>query len=268
LQIRTSGGCSCPGFREEMRERLLLLSIHDVSPRTEGAVDRLRDHLGRHAPEDRMALLVVPNHWGEARITAGTAFAGRLRRWAESGAEIFLHGWFHRDSGGHRTRAARFKARHMTAGEGEFLGLDRATAVGRMRAGKALIEDITGRDLAGFIAPAWLYGPGALEALADCGFALAEDHWKVWQPMTGRVLSRNPVLTWASRSPGRVASSLFAARLLPPFLRRMPVARIGVHPGDAGVPALMASIDRAIAYVAKSHRPARYGDLAGAERAA
>ena len=32
----------------------------------------------------------------------------------------------------------------------------------------ALIEDIIGRPIDGFVAPAWLYGPGAIEALADC----------------------------------------------------------------------------------------------------
>lgn len=252
--------------RPAQHERRLLLSIHDVSPRSEGAVDRLRDQLGRHAPEDRMALLVVPNHWGDALITPGSTFATRLRRWAERGAEIFVHGWFHRDSSPHRTRTARFKAEHMTAGEGEFLGLDRTAACALMRNGKALLEDITGRDVAGFIAPAWLYGPGALQALADCGFALAEDHWNVWHPGSGRVLARSPVLTWASRSPGRIASSLLAARVLPSLLRFSPVARIGVHPGDTGVPALTASIDRAITQLTRSHRAARYGDLLGQEQ--
>jgi hypothetical protein len=145
------------------RERHLLLSIHDVSPHYESAIDRLRDHLGRHAPQDRIALLVVPNYWGEAPIVAGSPFAGRLRDWADRGAEIFLHGWHHRDGGSHDTRAARFKARHMTAGEGEFLGIGRAAAASLMREGKALLSDIIGRDVAGFIAPAWLYGPGALQ---------------------------------------------------------------------------------------------------------
>lgn len=242
-------------------ERRLLLAIHDVGPRFESEVDRLRDHLAHHAPSERIALLVVPNHWGEAPITAGSAFAGRLRRWAERGADIFLHGWRHRDSSAHRTRWAHFKARQMTAGEGEFLGLDRATAGALMLRGKALLEDITGKGVTGFVAPAWLYGPGALEALADCGFALAEDHWTIWRPGSGQVVARSPVLSWASRSPARIASSLFAARALPPLLRASRVARIAVHPGDTHVPALMASIERAVARLAGSHRIARYAEL-------
>ena len=247
----------------DRRARRLLVSIHDVGPRSEGAVDRLRDVLARHVPEDRQALLVVPDHWGEAPLTPGSAFAARLRRWAETGADIFVHGWFHKDLSRHEGLGARLKASHMTAGEGEFLGLDCATALDRMERGRALIEDITGRTVTGFIAPAWLYGDGATQALAKAGFAIAEDHWKVWQPVSGRVLVRGPVLTWASRSRGRIASSLFAARALAPVLSASKVARIGVHPGDTGVPAILASIDRSVGRLMATHCPARYAELVG-----
>ena len=103
------------------------------------------------------------------------------------------------------------------------------------------------------------------EALAfyvgKLGFALAEDHWKVWRPGSDEVLCRGPVITWASRSPARIASSLLAARALPAILSAAPVVRVGVHPGDAGVPALMASIDRTVARLSRSREAARYAAL-------
>jgi predicted deacetylase len=244
-----------------MAERLLLASIHDVGPRTESQVARLRDHLGVHLPVGRIAMLVVPDHWGAAPLRAGTAFATRLRAWAEAGNEMFVHGWFHRDQSRH-TGIAALKARHMTASEGEFLGLDEQTALQRMTDGRALIEDIIGRPVAGFIAPAWLYGPGAHAAMVKAGFALAEDHLRVWRPGdAAQPLATGPVLTWASRSRWRIVSSLLAARALPPLFRFQRVARIAVHPGDTGVPALMNSIARAVAVVARTHRPGRYADL-------
>ncbi len=247
--------------------KTLLASIHDVSPKFEGAVDALADRLAGHLGGLRLAMLVVPDHWGEAKIGAGTPFATRLRAWADAGIEMFVHGWFHRDTSEHKGADA-WKARHMTAGEGEFLGLDRARASALMRDGRDLLEDVTGKAVAGFIAPAWLYGPGALDALVDCDFDLAEDHWKVWQPASRQVFAKGPVLTWASRSPARIASSLLAARLLPPLLSRMDVARIGVHPGDTAVPAIMASIDRSVAQLASSHHIGRYRDLAPTRRTA
>ena len=137
--------------------RLLLASIHDVSPRFESEVDRLLDLLAPHVGK-RLAMLVVPNHWGDAPIVPGSPFATRLRDWAEQGIEMFLHGYFHRDRQRRHRRADRLRARLLTAGEGEFLGLSRAEASDRIAAAGMLIEDIIGRPIAGFVAPAWLYG--------------------------------------------------------------------------------------------------------------
>src|SRR5690242_15942081 len=77
-------------------QRLILASIHDVSPRFHPEVEQLLELLAPHVG-NRLAMLVVPNHWGDAPIVPGSAFAGRLRGWADAGIEIFLHGYFHRD---------------------------------------------------------------------------------------------------------------------------------------------------------------------------
>ncbi|MCI4588850.1 polysaccharide deacetylase family protein [Sphingobium sp. BYY-5] len=241
--------------------RRLLLSIHDVGPRFETEVDRLMEHVSRHVALEHLAMLVVPNHWGDHPLVAGSPFATRLRGWSDQGVSLFAHGWYHRDDSRHAGAASRFKARHMTAGEGEFLGLDHITARQRMADARTLIEGISGRPVAGFIAPAWLYGAPAMAALEQAGFMLAEDHMKVWSPPTGAILARGPVITWASRSRARIASSLAVARLLPPLLRRAPVVRVAVHPGDAHVPSLMRSIDDALRRIRRSHTPARYEDL-------
>jgi uncharacterized protein len=240
--------------------RLLLASIHDVGPRFEREIDLLVDRIERHVGRARFAMLVVPDHWGEAPLAQAPAFAAKLRRWADGGVEMFLHGWSHRDDSAHAGGAARFKARHMTAGEGEFLGLDHGEAVRRLRAGRAVVEDAIGRPVAGFIAPAWLYGAPARAAIAEEGFRIAEDHFRVWETAGGGVLARGPVITWASRSAARIASSLFFAGIARVALQPLPVVRVAVHPGDARVPALLASIDRTLAAFA-GRRAGRYADL-------
>lgn len=239
-------------------QRLLLASIHDVSPRFESEIDRLLEILHPHVGQ-RLAMLVVPNHWGDAPIIAGSTFAGRLRRWAEAGIEIFLHGYFHRDQARHSAKADRLRAQFMTAGEGEFLGISREEARARILNGRSLLEDVTGRPIDGFVAPAWLYGEGAREALSECKIALAEDHLRVWSPATGAELAWGPVITWASRTRARLASSLVAAVAL----RRIPieVLRIGVHPPDCRHPALVTSIAKTLKIAAKQRRAAPYSDL-------
>ena len=47
-------------------------------------------------------------------------------------------------------------------------------------------------------------------------------------------------------------------------LRPTPVARVAVHPGDNGVPALLDSIDKTYSRLAKTHTPSRYADLLAA----
>lgn len=217
-------------------------------------MDRLEPAVG-----SRIAMLVVPNHWNDSPIIPGSPFATRLRRWADEGIEMFLHGFFHRADVRPTSSRDRLRARYLTAGEGEFLGLDRDEAERRIADGRALVEDLTGRPIAGFIAPAWLYGPGALEALTSAGIGLAEDHWRVWSPSTGRTLVSGPVITWASRSRPRLLSSLAAAAVV----RRLPmqVLRVGVHPPDVRSPALLRSIDATLSAALISRTPARYSSL-------
>ena len=241
-----------------MVQRLLFASIHDVGPRFESEVDQLLDTLAPYVG-NRIALLVVPNHWGDCPIVSGSPFATRLRRWAASGLEVFLHGFFHRDDTVHHQPKDAWRARWMTAGEGEFLGLGRDESRSRIERGRALLENITGRPIAGFVAPAWLYGDGAIEALRDSGIGIAENHWRVWSPSAGTVLSRSPVITWASRTPARLQTSLMAAAAL----RRAPVRdlRIGVHPPDCHVPKLLQSIEKTFEVSRRSRRPAAYAEL-------
>lgn len=240
--------------------KLLLASIHDVGPGSEREVIELAELFERQLGQLELAMLVVPDHWGENPLRAGTAFATRLRGWAEQGVEMFVHGWFHKDLSSHRGMAS-FKARHMTAGEGEFLGLAREEAARRMREGRSLIEDITGVAATGFIAPAWLYGEGALQALRDCDFAMAEDHMGVWQPATGETLAHGPVVTWASRSAMRTASSLAFASLARQVLHPLEVVRVAAHPGDTTKQSILTSIEATLARFARHRRVGRYADL-------
>lgn len=241
--------------------RKLLASIHDVGPRFADEVDRLLDRLSRHLGGPRLAMLVVPDHWNEAPLARDPAFQRRLRDWAADGVEMFVHGWSHRDDMRHAGAIDGFRARHMTAGEGEFLGLGHAEALARMTAAKKLVEDVTGTPATGFIAPAWLYGTGAMSALSEAGFAMAEDHMKVWDPRSGAILSRGPVITWASRSRARIASSIGFAALARHALKPLRHVRVAVHPGDAGVPSLLASIDATLAALMHGRTVGRYAGL-------
>jgi predicted deacetylase len=238
----------------------LLVSIHDVGPAFRGAVEHLAERLTKALGGPRFAMLVVPNHWGAHPLSADRVFCAQLRAWADAGVEMFLHGWFHKDECGH-TGVRRLMARHLTAGEGEFLGLTSFEAARRMLEGKSLLEDLTGRAVAGFVAPAWLYGENTRVALTQCGFALAEDHLRIWRPDNGVTLAHAPAITWASRSPVRTLSSIAFAAIARTALRPLPTVRIAVHPGDVTKSKLLTSIDRTVAAFSRDRRISRYADL-------
>lgn len=240
--------------------RSLLASIHDVSPGVEREVDRLAGLLTDTLRCSSFAMLVVPNHWGRHPIRSGTPFANRLRAWSESGIEMFVHGWYHKDTVEHHGISG-LKARYMTASEGEFLGLSYSEAACRMEDGRSLVEDIIGRKTAGFIAPAWLYGSGATDALRDSSFDIAEDHMKVWIPQTGEVVARGPVITWASRSTARTASSLAFAALARQMLHPLRTVRVAVHPGDVTKQSILSSIEITLRCFGKRRKVGSYQSL-------
>jgi len=107
-----------------------------------------------------------------------------------------------------------------------------------------------------------LYSDGARAALTVAGFAIAEDHFRVWRPVDGAVLARGPVITWASRSRLRRQSSLAVAAAARRLLRGQRVVRVAVHPGDTHEPTILASIDATVASLARGRHAGRYADLA------
>jgi uncharacterized protein len=243
------------------QKRRLFASIHDVTPVHKQRLEKLVPLVENCVGSGKFALLAVPDFHGEGLIDSDRAFASRLRGWSDDGCEVFLHGFTHRDTARHVGRLAGFKARHLTASEGEFLSLDHATASRILIEGRKRVEDVIGRSVAGFIAPAWLYSDDAQRAIADLGFALAEDHFRVWHPVSGTVLARGPVVTYASRSPARLLSSLAWSRIASVVLKPFATVRLGVHPHDVDAPELVNEIKRALTAFIKTHRPSHYKEL-------
>jgi hypothetical protein len=123
------------------------------------------------------------------------------------------------------------------------------------------VEAAAGRPVAGFVAPAWLYGPEVPGALSAAGLRLAEDHWSVWSPAGGRRLLRSPVVSWASRTPWRLRTSIWWSRAATTLLAPLEVVRVGIHPFDVDHPRLEREIERTIGAFLRDRRPMLLGEL-------
>lgn len=218
------------------------VSIHDVSPAWEREVDVALDMCGEAGI--RPALLVVPDFHGRAPLADAPTYQAKLRALEAEGHEIYLHGYFHRarpweehaargaSRGGAgmlaRVRHA-YAQRVVSGGEAEFSDVSRAEAEERLDRGERVLRD-AGLTIRGFVAPAWSMPSWVMPLLAQRRYGFTEDHTRVYDPARGT--SRpSVVLNFASRSPGRLLSTVAYCRAARPARHFLP-ARIAIHPAD------------------------------------
>ncbi|MDB4945510.1 MAG: hypothetical protein JWP97_5044 [Labilithrix sp.] len=227
------------------------VSLHDVSPAWAPEVELALERA--HAHGVKPALLVVPDFHGKASLLEHPAFCARLRALQESGHEIYLHGFFHRartwDEHVTETATPRgigsrlrylFAQKVQSGGEAEFSDVSQEEARSRLDEGERILRDV-GLTITGFIAPAWSMPGWVLPLLAERGYSFTEDHTRVYDPARG-VSRPSVVLNYASRTPGRLLSSVAWCRIARPARRIMP-ARIAIHPADMRFALLRSEIE-------------------------
>lgn len=246
-----------------MATKQALISIHDVTPRHFARLREIVAFLAEAGVGCRFSMFVVPNFWRQWPLAQFPDFVDWLRGCAADGVEMIQHGYCHRDESRHEGRVAQWKSRNLTAGEGEFLGLDEAQAKATLLRGKRELEQLLGQSIEGFVAPAWLYGEGARAALGELGFKFAENHWQVWSPVHRHTLCWSPVVSYASRSSYHVVTSLIWSRVAPLLLSPLRTLRLALHPHDFDDPRLVDEMRRALKTVLRTRELASYRALTG-----
>jgi predicted deacetylase len=135
-------------------------------------------------------------------------------------------------------------------GEAEFAALDATRAAWRIASGRAWFS-ARGWPLSGFVAPAWLLGPGAWHALREEPGVQAPSflYTTTWTRLHWLHPARSlwaPSLVYTARNrAGRVLSPglIDLARLVQ---RDAPLVRLGLHPADARHPALLRHMQRVL----------------------
>jgi predicted deacetylase len=222
--------------------KFLVVSLHDVSPRTQTLCEEILAQL-RQSGIDQTSLLIIPNHHRRAPIREDSAFRSWLSRKIESGHEPVLHGYFHQRQ---KQNADSFRVRLATeiytAGEGEFFDLSAEEASIRVRRG---LEDLAflRRKIVGFIAPAWLLGARAEIAIRELGFLYTTRLDRV-QTFGRSADIRSQSLVWSTRARWRAVTSLAWNRCLALRLARAPLIRIGIHPPDLQHPGVWEQVRR------------------------
>jgi len=206
---------------------LACVVVHDVADATLAACERLHAAVAAVAAVP-VTWLAVPRYHHDRPTPV-------LEQWLDArsraGDELALHGWTHLDEGAPRGLVDRLRREVYTRREGEFWALDADEAARRIVAGRAWFA-AHGWPLAGFVAPAWLLGPGAWRAvrLQPLQYTATLRHLHLL-PGLERITSQSVV--YSTSSAWRRASSVAWARVVAAQARRNSLLRLELHPRDA-----------------------------------
>ena len=236
--------------------RALVVSLHDVSPRTWGECRQILDALD-HLGIKQCSLLVIPDHHHRGHFLADEGFCAWLREQAERGHEIVIHGYYHqRERRPGETALGKLTTRFYTADEGEFYDIDRAAATTLVKSARVDFQKL-GLDPTGFIAPAWLLSQEAETALRDCGCEYTTRLGSVLDLKQAR-LHHSQSLVWSVRSAWRRKVSAAWNALLFRRLATNPLLRVSIHPVDINHAAIWSQISSLIASALKDRTPHSY----------
>jgi predicted deacetylase len=218
----------------------LCVSIHDVAPATWAECQRLHDAL-RAVADIPLTWLVVPCYRGQGHVPRHYAHA--LDALVTRGHELALHGYTHLDEAAPPVTLRERFARHvLTQGEGEFAAIGAAEARHRLELGMAWFAR-RGWPLAGFVAPAWMLGREAWQAVLACPFAYTSTFRQLHWLAKGTSLFA-PTLVYAARNGGGRLVSPMLCQAVARVHNAQPVLRLALHPRDAHHPALLRHAQR------------------------
>jgi predicted deacetylase len=184
-------------------------------------------------------------------------FGPILRQLAAAGHEIVIHGYHHlRDRKPGESVRDKVTTRFYTANEGEFYDLDRTTALQLVTKAREEFQQL-GLSPGGFIAPAWLLGRDAEEALRDAACEYTTRLGTVLDLRSGQNFASQS-LVWSVRSSWRRQMSLAWNSLLFRRLTANPLLRISIHPVDLKHPKIWQQIGELITRALADREPLTY----------
>jgi len=210
-------------------QQTFIVALHDISPNNwpyyRPFVERM-DAMGNV----KLTWLVVPDFHHESASFKDPAFLNLLEKRLEKGDELVLHGFYHCDDAPAPTNVKDYFMRRFYTVEGEFYPLAEDDARSRLERGIELFAQ-QNWPLHGFVAPAWLMGDGARQALRKLPFRYTSDPGHFYE-LPDFTSHRVPTLVWSCRARWRRAMSYVVNEASRLQYRHLPTIRMGLHPID------------------------------------
>lgn len=221
--------------------KYLCVSIHDVAPANWMECQRLLETV-RAVADVPLTLLVIPQYHGRQGSPAG--YERMLEKLLAEGHELALHGYTHQEPLPIRGNPYSYLLRTVyTQREGEFAALTAAEARHRIAMGLAWFRQ-RNWPVRGFVAPAWLMGPGCWSVLPEFPFEYTTTLGRFYFLSPGEFSAKrtglfSPSLVYTARNAaGRLFSSQWIS-FLGQLRSHAPLMRLSLHPRDARYPTLL-----------------------------
>ncbi|HEX4234574.1 MAG TPA: polysaccharide deacetylase family protein [Caldimonas sp.] len=241
---------------EREREPTVCIVLHDAAPSTRQACVRTLAAVRQVAGDAPVTILAVPRYHDETPTPEFEAWLGeRARR----GDELALHGCTHRDDGKPAGAIDTLRRSRYTRGEGEFWALTREEALARIDVGIAWFAK-NRWPLSGFVAPAWLLGPGAKKAVVERPFEYTATLRQLIHLPAERTVTSQSVV-YSTSSGWRRQMSIAWNAWVDLGERKNAVLRIELHPRDADFPSVRRSWQQILARALHARRPATVAEF-------
>lgn len=223
--------------------RALCVSIHDVAPDTWSRCQHWLQAIEAVA-NIPVTLLAVPKYHHH-KTYHQTQFDRLLDKRMAIGDELALHGYSHLDEATAPTTLwNKFVRNVYTLREAEFYAIDADEARRRLYCGLAWFNR-NRWPITGFVAPAWLLGPGSWQALQEFPFKYTTT-MRRFHLLPGHEAIHSPSLVYSARNAWLKHLSFARNAIVYQHFQHAPILRIGLHPNDALHPDIVKNTQRLI----------------------
>ena len=218
----------------------VVVSLHDVAPCTQQITRTIISELSAHGVRV-CSILVVPDYHHLGPFAQHREFVTWLRTLEADGHEIVIHGYFHeRPSRKKETLRDKFMTRFYTQNEGEFYDLGYEEALRRITTARDQFRAL-GLKPRGFIAPAWLLGNEAEQAVRDAELEYTTRLRTVSDLRSESIFPARTLVYSVHNSWRRALSRGWNAALFR-LLKTKPLLRLSIHPPDYSQPTIWKQI--------------------------
>ena len=242
----------------------VVVSVHDVAPCTQQITSTIISELSAHGVRV-CSVLVVPDYHHEGLFARHREFVTWLRMLEADGHEVVIHGYFHERSPQTReTLRDKFVTRFYTQKEGEFYDLSYEEALRRITTARDEFR-AHGLKPRGFVAPAWLLGNEAEQAVRDAQLEYTTRLRSVCDLRSESVFPARTLVYSVHNNWRRALSRSWNAALFR-LLKTKPLLRISIHPPDYSQPSIWKQILGFIAATKSARTATTYQDWIAEQR--